>query len=220
MASSDNAASQRTSPPRARRRLPPEERRAQLLECAMAVFSRRGLGRAAHAEIATEAGVAVSTAFLYFETREALVDAVLDEVERFYVGMAERIHAQTDVSAREVLRQHGSAFLDSLGTHPHHTRVLLDWSTAFREHVWPRYLELSERLVENHVATIRRGQVEGAIRPDLDVDAAARLHVGSGTFLLNLRLRGMDGSRIREIGRIQLAAALGELQPAATPDAA
>ena len=61
-----------------RRRLPPEERRAQLLEIAIDVFAERGLGAARHAEIAERAGVAVSTVFAYFETREALVDAVLD----------------------------------------------------------------------------------------------------------------------------------------------
>ena len=50
-----------------RRRLPKDERRAQLVECAVLVAARKGIGRLAHAEVAREAGVAIPTVFLYFE---------------------------------------------------------------------------------------------------------------------------------------------------------
>ena len=86
-----------------RRRLPPEERRAQLLSIAIDVFADRGLGAARHAEIAERAGVAVSTVFAYFETREALVDAVLREVADFFIAAAERIHGQ-EKGCVEILR--------------------------------------------------------------------------------------------------------------------
>ena len=58
------------APRSARKRLPPDERRAQLLAIAIDVFAERGLGAARHAEIAERAGVAVSTVFVYFPTRE------------------------------------------------------------------------------------------------------------------------------------------------------
>jgi AcrR family transcriptional regulator len=44
------------------------------------VFAEGGLGAARHAEIAERAGVAVSTVFVYFPTREDLVRDVLDAV--------------------------------------------------------------------------------------------------------------------------------------------
>ena len=50
------------TPAAPRKRLPPEQRKAQLLETALEVFARRGFGRAGHAEIAEAAGVAVSPA--------------------------------------------------------------------------------------------------------------------------------------------------------------
>ena len=68
---------------RRRTRLSPEARRSQLMECAIEVFSRRGIGRAGHAEIAEQAKVSVATVFNYFNTREELVDEVLAEIERF-----------------------------------------------------------------------------------------------------------------------------------------
>ena len=45
----------------ARKRLPPEERRAQLLAIAIDVFAARGIGAARHAEIARRARGSVST---------------------------------------------------------------------------------------------------------------------------------------------------------------
>jgi len=60
------------------RRLDPSERRPQLLQCAIRVFARRGLGGAHHAEISREARVSIPTVFFYFPTREVLVMAVLD----------------------------------------------------------------------------------------------------------------------------------------------
>src|SRR5215831_11115554 len=70
------------------------ERRALLLQCAMRVFARRGLGSARHAEIARAAKVSVPTVFFYFPTRTVLVSAVLEEVARFFTEMADRVHSQ------------------------------------------------------------------------------------------------------------------------------
>ncbi|MGD9142400.1 MAG: helix-turn-helix domain-containing protein, partial [Dehalococcoidia bacterium] len=45
----------------ARRRLTPEQRETQILEAALAVFSRRGYDKATVPDIAREAGIAVGT---------------------------------------------------------------------------------------------------------------------------------------------------------------
>jgi AcrR family transcriptional regulator len=44
------------------------ERRALLLQCAIRVFARRGIGAARRAEIASKAKVSVPTVFFYFPT--------------------------------------------------------------------------------------------------------------------------------------------------------
>ena len=69
---------------RRRTRLSPEARREQLMQCAIEVFSKRGLGRAGHAEIAELAQVSVATVFNYFSSREQLVDNVLIQIEDFF----------------------------------------------------------------------------------------------------------------------------------------
>jgi len=199
-----------------RKRLPPEERRAQLLATALEVFARRGFGRAGHAEIAEAAGVAVSTVFVYFKTREALVGAVLAEVGRFYLELALEIHAQPK-PCRQILIEHRQAFHDSLATHPHHARLALDWSTAMRGELWPSYLAFTEKLVENHVRTLRRGQREGDVDPDADPETSARMLIGSAQMTAQMKLTGADAAQVDRIAELVIDAALGRL--VARPDA-
>src|SRR5271169_6888931 len=108
------------------------ERRVLLLQCAIRVFARRGIGAARHAEIAREAEVSVPTVFFYFPTRKALVSAVLEEVARFFTDMNETVHGKRR-PAPEIILEHMRAFADAVETHPDHTRVLLEWSTAIRD---------------------------------------------------------------------------------------
>jgi TetR/AcrR family hemagglutinin/protease transcriptional regulator len=191
-----------------RRRLPPEERRAQLLEVAVRVFASNGLGQARHAEIAREAGVAVSTVFLYFPTREGLVDAVLSEVERVYLEMVEEVHS-LGLPARTALERHVQSFIASLDAHLAHALVWLDWSTSFRHGVWQRFLGFMERIVELVEDTIRRGQREGAVDPSRDAHTAARLCVGAAQTLVHMKLVGMDSETIADFSRTALDTALG-----------
>jgi TetR/AcrR family hemagglutinin/protease transcriptional regulator len=174
-----------------RRRLDPAVRHAQLLDLAVAVFARRGLGEARHAEIAAEAGVSVSTVFVYFPTREALVTAVLEEVHRTLADISERIHTR-DLPAPELLRAHIKAFLDFVATRPDLARVWLDWSTAIRDDVWPRYLELQDKVVGDIRRTIERGQADGSIRRRFDPADEALLMVGSAHMLAQMQFTGRE----------------------------
>lgn len=202
-----------SAPSSPRRRLPPEERRAQLLETALEVFARRGFGRAGHAEIAEAAGVAVSTVFVYFRTRQELVRAVLSEVGRFYLELALRVHDQPK-PCRQILLEHRLAFQNSVDTHPHHARIALDWSTAIREDLWPLYVDFIDRLVVNHVRTIERGQREGDVPASVDADTSARMLIGSSQMTAQLRLAGTSDAQVSKISELLIDAALGHLAPA------
>lgn len=60
--------------------LSPEDRRAQLLRCARAVFAERGYHAASISQIIAAAGVARGTFYNYFESKRAVFQAVLDGV--------------------------------------------------------------------------------------------------------------------------------------------
>lgn len=178
------------------RSLPRGERRSQLLECAMRVFARRGIGAARHAEIAAEAGVAVPTVFSYFPNRSALVESVLLEVDRFLIEMIETV-VDEGASASKTLLGIVRAFADRGESHPDHITVWLDWSTSIRGEVWPLYRDFQTRVIESFMAVVRSGQESGELSARLDPEAAAYLVVGSGNMIAQMKLTRRDPERIQ-----------------------
>lgn len=160
-----------------RRRMNPDDRRAQLLNCGVQVFARLGIGRASHAEVARAAGVSVATVFNYFPTREILVEQILSQVDNFLTGMLESIetsHLDTPQALYSLMR----AFADAAITHTDFVRVWLEWSTSIRDEIWPKYLEFQERIINRVRQMIVKGKAEGAVAPDVDPEDAARIVIG------------------------------------------
>lgn len=189
------------------RRLDPSQRRPQLLECAMRVFARRGLGGARHSEIAKEAQVSVPTVFFYFPTREALVKAVLDEVARFLTEMTVRIH-DSSAPAPDIILAHTKAFADSVDAHPDYARVWLDWSTAMREEIWPLYLEFQENIVGIIANTIRRWQRKRGMSEE-EAEDDARLLVGSAHMIAQLKFTRCAPEKVDHFLRTLVRSTLG-----------
>jgi TetR/AcrR family hemagglutinin/protease transcriptional regulator len=185
------------------------ERRALLLKSAIRVFARRGLGGARHSEIAREAKVAVPTVFFYFPTREALVREVLEEVARFFLAMTERIH-NTDRPAPEIVVEHGRVFADAMVTHPDYARVLLEWSTALREEVWPLYLQFHENNLRIIARTIRRWRRETGRDHDEDAEDSARVIASTGYVVAQMKVARMPSTKIERFLQTLVRDTLGE----------
>jgi len=185
------------------------ERRALLLSCAIRVFARRGLGGARHAEIAREAKVSVPTVFFYFPTHQALVRDVLTEVARFFLEMTERVH-NTGRSAPEIVLEHGRVFADAVASHPEHVRVLLEWSTALREEVWPLYLRFHEQNIHIIAGTIRRWRRETGRDHDEDAEDSARVIAATGYVVAQMKVARMPSERIEHFLLTLVRDTLGE----------
>nr|WP_326492247.1 TetR/AcrR family transcriptional regulator [Aeromonas hydrophila] len=170
---------------RRRTRLSPEARRNQLMECAIEVFSRRGIGRAGHAEIAEQAKVSVATVFNYFNTREELVDEVLAEIERFVHQMLEQAYTgQGPVS--DSIRRHVKLFVDAAYDQPDHASIWLEWSSSVREEVWPRYAKLLDKALERIAPHLQRAMNAGEIQSVLSAQDLARSLTGFGYVMMQM----------------------------------
>ncbi|MGL6538598.1 TetR/AcrR family transcriptional regulator [Aeromonas hydrophila] len=170
---------------RRRTRLSPEARRNQLMECAIEVFSRRGIGRAGHAEIAEQAKVSVATVFNYFNTREELVDEVLAEIERFVHQMLEQAYiGQGPVS--DSIRRHVKLFVDAAYDQPDHASIWLEWSSSVREEVWPRYAKLLDKALERIAPHLQRAMDAGEIQSVLSAQDLARSLTGFGYVMMQM----------------------------------
>lgn len=171
---------------RRRTRLSPEARRAQLMLCAIEVFSKRGLARAGHAEIAELAQVSVATVFNYFSTREELVDNVLTQIESHFLNMAELSFANSALSAKQAIHQYLSAFIDSAIDTPEYTHIWLEWSSSMREDSWPRYLALLNQTITCISSKLQIAIDAGEINSYLATDEFARSICNQGYMILQL----------------------------------
>jgi TetR/AcrR family transcriptional regulator, hemagglutinin/protease regulatory protein len=184
----------------------------------MRVFARRGLGAARHAEIARVARVSVPTVFVYFPTRKALVRAVLEEVARFFTEMAETVHSKSEPAPDLILR-HLRAFADAVDTHPDHTRVLLEWSTALRDEVWPLFLRFQEKIIALIGRTIRRWRLDTASNRDPEAEDDARMIAATGYVLVQMKVAKLPNARIERFLHTLVRDTLGEAKASPTNEA-
>lgn len=163
-----------------RTRLNPEQRKQQLLDAAILVFARRGLGRAAHADIAEETGVSVPTVFNYFKTREDLVDAVLGHIEAFFIDDAIKFHHQSGAKDNPLMtmQSHSFSFLEKAKSEPDKVKIWLEWSASVREDTWPRYMDFQEKILDIIEPTIQAGLDSGQMKAQLNARELGRIIFG------------------------------------------
>ncbi|WP_375751278.1 LuxR/HapR/OpaR family quorum-sensing transcriptional regulator [Vibrio sp. HN007] len=128
---------------RPRTRLSPQKRKLQLMDIALEVFARRGIGRGGHADIAEIAQVSVATVFNYFPTREDLVDEVLHHVVRQFSGFLNET-IDTSLHSKQNLENITSQIIELVHQDCHWLKVWFEWSASTREEVWPLFVSLNK----------------------------------------------------------------------------
>ncbi len=175
---------------RRRTRLSPEARREQLMQCAIEVFSKRGLGRAGHAEIAQLAQVSVATVFNYFSSREQLVDNVLIQIEDFFSHMVRKhfidINELQPKSPQQAIHDYLADFVDAAINNPQFTYIWLEWSSSIREDTWPRYLTLLDSNMTIISDKVAPAIASGEINTYLTTTEFARSLCNQGYMILQL----------------------------------
>jgi len=148
-----------------------EARRAELVSAAAAVFARRGVANTAVSDIVKAAGVAQGTFYLYFDSKDAAILAVVEQVAHaIIVSTSVRVAAAS--SAVDKLLALG-AVLSELGARPE-AAALVDQMHRPENRVLHDRLahDLTGRLVPLLAEVVEQGVVEGAFRVD-DTRAAA-----------------------------------------------
>lgn len=152
-----------------RTRLSPQKRKLQLMDIAVEVFARRGIGRGGHADIAEIAQVSVATVFNYFPTREDLVDDVLHHVVR-QVSAFLNENIDTSTHAKINLSRVALQTVEQVLEGSHWLKVWIEWSASTRDDIWPLFVSLnrnSRLLLQNMFEqSIARGEIHEEQNPE------------------------------------------------------
>jgi TetR/AcrR family hemagglutinin/protease transcriptional regulator len=174
----------------ARTRLSPDDRRAQLLDHAVACFADHGIARATQAQVAARAGVSVSAVYSYFRTRADLVTVVLDNVASTIAAMVVDALA-APASPVEALLRLATRTADLAVDRPDVVRVWLDWSSGVRADVWPQFLVLQQQLQLLVAGELTRISPDA---PAATIRSAARLFVGGAHTLALMRFENVGAA--------------------------
>lgn len=166
-----------TAPQKRRTRRPRAEREAEILRAARSVFAEYGYGAAAVAEIAARAGVVEGTVYSYFETKRALLIAVMKGFYEELIGETEAgleaVHG-TENRLRFVIRRHVDTFTADLGL----CRVIIREARPDVALYDEAILELNRRYTGIALRVLEEGVRDGTLRSDLVPSAIRDLLYG------------------------------------------
>lgn len=90
---------------------PPPDRRREILDAALQVFSRKGYAAATNKEIAREAGVTAAAIYWYFPSKEELFRAVLADRQTEVLPLFSELQANWAAPPQEVLPRLMNSFV-------------------------------------------------------------------------------------------------------------
>ncbi|HET8912958.1 MAG TPA: TetR/AcrR family transcriptional regulator [Ktedonobacteraceae bacterium] len=156
-----------------------EDRREQIIKAAMHVFAQKGYARATNRDVAREAGITTGLIYYYFESKEALLKAVLEERSPFQI-LAQITPEMLELPPEILLPQlilrvlrivENEEFLGIL-------RVLL--SELLHD---PQMLSLPTTFIQRMLSFLGmyfQAQIsKGTVRPDIKADVVTHMMAGS-----------------------------------------
>ncbi len=168
-----------------KKRLPAEERKKQILKCAVKVFAQTNYQSTRVADIAAEAGISEAAVYKHFPSKnEIYLDVLKHMSTRILTFWKEEIHKETD--AYQALRNMGLTYFRRMSRHPDELKVQFQ---AIAEVGNP---EIADRLHQDHQnymnlirKVIQRGIREGSFRKKVDTVSLGFLFDGVG-ILMNM----------------------------------
>jgi len=154
-----------------------EERRRQILDAAVRAFAKKGYHACRVSDIAEEAGVAYGLVYHYFESKDAVLEAVFREMWGAMVGAINAIESLDD-SPRQQLRKSCAIVLRTWRDYPDVVRVLVREVARSGEQL-QREVEEIAHAFEALQRIVERGQREKVFRQDLPPRLAAWIVYGA-----------------------------------------
>ena len=150
-------------------------RRDELLQIAAGLFAERGFRNTTVRDIADAAGILSGSLYHHFDSKESMVDEILQTFQRELFAAYDEILA-SNAPIREKLES--AVRLSFQAIDEHHAEVAIfqneaDWLSGLGE----RFSYLAERHAQSRqvwLTLLKEGVASGALKPDLDIELAYR----------------------------------------------
>jgi AcrR family transcriptional regulator len=151
-------------------------RRRQILDAALVCFSRRGFHQTPMQAIFEEAGLSPGAVYRYFKSKEEIVRAIASETLGGFAGAIEP-GADGDPLGPVELLDRFFDFIEGIEGRRDRLRLAIQaWGEVLHNPELSDFVRgLVDGLRTRMSATLREAQDRGAVDPELDTDAAARV---------------------------------------------
>jgi AcrR family transcriptional regulator len=152
--------------PTRNRRLPAEQRRAQIVEAVLEVVGKHGVPGATVARIAAAAGISEGALYVHFESRDEMLMAALDYIYTEWSNLIESSAGKSVLDRlKHIAQNHSTMMKTKMGTitSPWIEFVAVGPQVGLRDLV----ADVQTRLFNRILAIVIEGQADGSIRKDL-----------------------------------------------------
>ena len=166
------------------------DKRGQILDAALAVFSRKGVCATRIADIATEAGIAYGLVYHYFKNKEEILNTIFEER---WARVTERLEEAEKGGANleERLRGVAAVFVDAYRARPQVVELLLLEFTRMSKYLEPVHLEQIGRAFTVVRRILERGSTDGELRAEFDPALLMLMFMGGLQMILQTQVLGV-----------------------------
>ena len=179
-----------------------ERRRAEILEAARRCFARDGFAGATLQDVFTESGLSAGAVYGYFQSKHDLVLAIAEDR---HAEERAALAAPADQDVIDALKSLMQRFFDAYlnnGAEMKRRISLITWAEAlFYDAVRASVRQGVDEPRDALAALLRRGQREGSVRRNLNVDAmtASMVAMLQGLVLQKLWDPALDGAAVGKV---------------------
>lgn len=166
-------ARKKTAPPE------PADKRKLILRAATAVFAERGFHKTRVSDIAKKAGVAYGLIYHYFDSKDAVLDAVFDESWAVFLKVLRDIAGDPARNASEKLTAISDLLIGALRLEPALVQVIIGEVSRSDRFVTSGKVSAFEAAFTVIRGLIVEGQRRGELRADIDPQVGAYLFFGA-----------------------------------------
>ena len=173
---------------KSRNRLPAEERKKQILKCAVKVFAKSNYRSAKMADIADEAGISEAMVYKHFPSKKVIFLKILQHMSGRIIKFWEE-EAEKQQDPLTALRNMGLAYYKRMKRHPDELKVQFQAISEVDDK------DIAKQLRREHMSYIgyidsvlKKGVQQGTIKKDLDTGLIAFIFNGGGIVLNMMKL--------------------------------
>ena len=159
------------------------DKRAQILDAALAVFSRKGVFASRIADIASEAGIAYGLVYHYFRNKEEILNTIFEERWARVTELLERAEARGE-TPRDQLGGAVDVFISSYRDRPQVVELLLLEFSRMSKFLEPVHLEQIGRAFAVVTRILENGQKAGEIRAEIPASLLMLIFLGGIQLIL------------------------------------